>query len=107
MVWETRSFHGHWLQKFEYFEVGEETIITNIHPESVQLSDRFKDQGEELIEFNLAEEWEEAQPIFLNASSSSDLKKSSLDLLRELKDVFGMDICWDAQTWVAIGPAST
>lgn len=35
-------------------------LITNIHLESAQLQDHPKDQGEVMVEFNLAEERKEA-----------------------------------------------
>lgn len=39
------------------FEVSEEAEIADICIEPAQLQDRSEDQGEEMVEFNLAEEW--------------------------------------------------
>lgn len=56
--------------------------------ELVQWQDRPKDQDEELIEFNIAKKEEDAQPIFVSASFSIDLKQALLGLLREDRDIF-------------------
>lgn len=54
LTWGSRP-HEH-----ECHEVGEESIVTDVHIEPAQLKDRPKDQSKELIEVNLAIEEKEA-----------------------------------------------
>lgn len=57
------------------FEASEEAEIADICIEPAQLQDCPKDQGEELVQFNIAEEGKEAQPVFISASLSGKLKQ--------------------------------
>lgn len=41
-----------------------------------------------MVEINLAILGEEAQPIFISANLSSEIKQALIGLLRELKDAF-------------------
>lgn len=75
------------LQEFECVEAGEEAMNVDVHPKPVHLQHRSKDQAKELIEFNLVKERREAQPFFISASLSADLKQVLLELLRKFKDV--------------------
>lgn len=61
---------------------GEDTAIAVIIP-SQHNRKTSKDQVEEFIEFNLAEEEKAVQPIFMSASLSAELKLSLLNLLKE------------------------
>lgn len=45
---------------FEYFEAREEAIIVDVHPESIQLQEHLKNQGEKMIEFHFTEEGKQA-----------------------------------------------
>lgn len=62
-----------------------------MHPESEQLQDHPKNKGEELTEVNLVREWIEAQPIFIIATLSADLKQALLGPLEEFKDAFAWE----------------
>lgn len=52
------------------------------------MQDHPKDQGEELIEFILAEGGQVAQPISISANLSVDLRQALRSLLREFRNVF-------------------
>lgn len=56
--------------------------------EPILPQDRSKDQDDELIKINLANEGEEAQTIFLRANLIAVSREKLLDLLKEFKDVF-------------------
>lgn len=59
---------GSKLHEFECFGAGEKSLITSVHSKPVQLQHHPKDQSNDLIEFNLAEEGKEVKSIFISAS---------------------------------------
>lgn len=63
--------------------------------------DKPKDQGEELIEMNLATLKGESQPI--SANPQVKLRKVLLHLLQELKDIFGLNLHPDARARLTVG----
>lgn len=56
-------FLGSGFQECECLKAGNEAVIVD-YLTQVQLQHRAKDQGGNLMEFNLAEEGKEAHPIF-------------------------------------------
>lgn len=57
-------------------------------PFNKQKSKRPKDQGDELVEVNLADGDGEPRLLFLSANLLTELRQAILTLLREIRDVF-------------------
>lgn len=75
--------------KNKVFESSEDVVFIDDHSKPAHLEDCPKEQGKKLMENNLAKEGNEAQPIFWSTSLSVELEWALLDLLKDLKDVFG------------------